>query len=334
MTDHLGLAVAVEGYGWHPEAWRYTPDRRPVFDGRHWADLVGEAERGLLDFVTFDDGLTPQRRRRPEIKPQWLVGRPDAVLVAARVAPTTTHIGLVPVAGVTHTGPTRLAKAIATLDLVSHGRAGWQPRVSSTTHEAELFGRRPDTGVRNLFADAVDAVEVVRSQWDDASVVPRPPQGRPVIAVLAHQLPVYEFAASSADLVFITPQNDDQLVKILGELTQVGGTELKVYADVFVAAGGIADDRSDAFVFRGAATELVELMLQWQRLGVDGFRLRPGVNAIDLPFIVDEVVPALRAAAGFRTGYTDGETLRRRLCLPVAENRGANQNSHAKEMQS
>jgi hypothetical protein len=56
---------------------------------------------------------------------------------------------------------------------------------------------------------------------------------------------------------------------------------------------------------------------------VDGVRLRPAVNATDLPVIVDDVVPLLQKAGRFRTAYTDGQTLRSRLGLPVAENRYA-----------
>jgi alkanesulfonate monooxygenase SsuD/methylene tetrahydromethanopterin reductase-like flavin-dependent oxidoreductase (luciferase family) len=361
VTDHLHVAVALDGYGWHPEAWRHTPDRRSILSGRHWTELARTAERGLLDFVTFDDGLTPQRRRRPEIDPRWLTGRPEAVLVASRVAPATSHIGLIPVATVTHTEPFHVSKAIATLDFISHGRAGWQPRVSGTAHEAALFGRRTDIGhgdvqTGDLFAEASDAVEVVRKLWDswddDAvirdvatgrfvdrdklhyidfvgkyfsvkgpSITPRPPQGQPVIAALAHARPIYEFASRSADLVFITPSGDDSLKAILAELGEVGGEHLKVYADLYVSSTGLPDPRSDALVVDGAAAELVDLLLSWQRIGVDGVRLRPAVNAIDLPFIVDEVVPLLRDGGVFRTAYADGETLRARLGLRVAENR-------------
>ena len=64
MSEHLNLAVALDGYGWHPEAWRHSPDAEPVTSGRYWSELAVTAERGLLDFVTFDDALTPQRRRR------------------------------------------------------------------------------------------------------------------------------------------------------------------------------------------------------------------------------------------------------------------------------
>jgi alkanesulfonate monooxygenase SsuD/methylene tetrahydromethanopterin reductase-like flavin-dependent oxidoreductase (luciferase family) len=357
MTEHLHLAVALDGYGWHPEAWRHTTDAKLVTSGRYWSQLVATAERGLLDFVTFDDALTAQRRRRPEIEPRWLAGRPDAVLVASRVAPVTNHIGLIPVTTVTHTEPFHVSKAIATLDFVSHGRAGWQVRVSGTTHEADLFGRRDIRGA-DLFDEASDAVEVVRRLWDswedDAvirdvatgrfvdrdklhyidftgkyfsvkgpSITPRPPQGQPVVAALAHALPIYEFASRSTDLVFITPQDDDSLQAILGEIAQVGGAELKVYADVFVSFDGTTDPRSDALVFDGAPTELVDLLLRWQHYGIEGVRLRPAVNATDLPVIVDEVVPLLQQAGRFRTAYADGETLRQRLGLPIAENRYA-----------
>ncbi len=357
MTGHSHLGVALDGFGWHPEAWRHTPDGEQVTSGRYWSHLAATAERGLLDFVTFDDSLTPQRRRRAEIEPRWLASRPDAVLIASRVAPVTSHIGLIPVATVTHTEPFHVSKAIATLDFVSHGRAGWQVRVSGTSHEAELFGRR-DVSAVDLVDEASDAVEVARRLWDswedDAvirdvdsgrfidrdklhyidfvgryfsvkgpSITPRPPQGQPVVAALAHAQPAYEFAARSADLVFITPKDDSSLRSILDEVTRAGGSELKIYADVFVSFSGIIDPRSDALIFDGTPTELVELIVRWQQSGVDGIRLRPSVNAIDLPVIVDEVVPVLQRADRFRTAYDDGENLRRRLGIPVAENRYA-----------
>ena len=344
------IGLALDGYGWHPQAWRHTPDAEPVTSGRYWADLAATAERGLLDFLTFDDALTPQRRRRAEIEPRWLAGRPDAVLVASRVAPATRHIGLIPVATVTHTEPFHVSKAIATLDFVSHGRAGWQVRVSGTKHEAELFGRRDVTGA-DLFDEASDVVEVVRRLWDswedDAvirdvasgryvdrdklhyidfsgkyfsvkgpSITPRPPQGQPVVAALAHATSIYEFASRSVDLVFVTPQDDDSLRAILAEIAGP-----KAYADVFVSFSGLADARSDALVFGGTPAELVDLLLRWQQVGIDGVRLRPAVNATDLPPIVDEVVPLLQRAGVFRTDYRDGETLRARLGLPVAANR-------------
>ena len=361
MIDQLHLAVALDGYGWHPQAWRATLasdlDTPSVLSGVYWSGLAATAERGLLDFLTIDDTLMPQPGRRERIDPRRLAGRGDAVLIAARIAPATNRIGLIPVATVTHTEPFHISKAIATLDYVSHGRAGWQPRVSVTTHEAALFGRRNASQIP-LFDDAVEYVDVVRRLWDswedDAiirdvttgryvntdklhyidftgkyfsvkgpSITPRPPQGQPVVAALAHAVPVYEFAAAGADVVFITPTDRESVRSILDEVRAAGGTELKVFADVVVSFDGDGDFRSDALVFAGGATELVEMLLEWQGLGIDGARLRPGVNATDLPAIVDEVVPLLQQAGRFRSSYQDGETLRERLGLPVAPNRYA-----------
>jgi len=361
MTGQLHLAVALDGYGWDPQAWRATlasdPDTPSALSGRYWAEQAVTAERGLLDFLTIDDNLMPQPGRREPISPRRLAGRGDAVLVAARIAPATRHIGLIPVATVTHTEPFHISKAVATLDYVSHGRAGWQPRVSSTAHEAALFGRR-NGSLDGLFDEAVDFVEVVRRLWDswedDAiirdvatgryvdidklhyidftgkyfsvkgpSITPRPPQGQPVVAVLAHAGPIYEFASATADVVFITPTDDASLRGILDEVTAAGGAHLKVFADVLVSFGGAGDPRSDALNFTASPAELVEMLLEWQRLGIHGARLRPAVNATDLPLIVDQVVPLLQRAGRFRTQYPDGETLRARLGLRVAPNRYA-----------
>lgn len=310
MSDHLHLAVALEGYGWHPEAWRIGGETRPIADGRYWTELVQTAERGLLDFVTFDDGLTPQRRRRPEIKPGWLAGRPDAVLVASRVATVTEYIGLIPVATVTHTTPSHVAKAIAALDVISHGRAGCQPRISSTGHEAALFGRRDVFDPATLFDHASEAVDEIKTLWGTAA-------RHPVIAALAHQRRVYEFASRSADLVFITPKDDESLLAILGEIADVGGADLKIYADVYVAFGGAVDARSDALVVDGGPHSLVELLLHWNTLGINGFRLRPAVNSTDLSAIVDQVVPLLQDAGRFRAAYDPVPDLRTRLGLPA-----------------
>ena len=154
---HLHLAVALDGAGWHPAAWR-EPDARAseLFTPGYWVDLVQEAERGLLDFVTIEDSLALQSTRRRELdeRTDQVRGRLDAVLVAARVAPRTQTIGLVPVTTTTHTEPFHVSKAIATLDYVSNGRAGMQARISATAFEARQFGRREINVGRNRPGDA------------------------------------------------------------------------------------------------------------------------------------------------------------------------------------
>jgi alkanesulfonate monooxygenase SsuD/methylene tetrahydromethanopterin reductase-like flavin-dependent oxidoreductase (luciferase family) len=180
---NIHLAVALDGAGWHPAAWR-EPSARPgeLLSAGYWVDAIAEAERGLLDFVTIEDGLSLQSARysEPDDRTDRVRGRVDAVLIAARVAPLTRHIGLIPTVVVTHTEPFHISKAIATLDYVSNGRAGVRVRVSASPAEAAHFGRRsfPPAGLRDradpevarlvaaLFDEAADYVEVVRRLWD------------------------------------------------------------------------------------------------------------------------------------------------------------------------
>ncbi|MGC0415987.1 LLM class flavin-dependent oxidoreductase [Embleya sp. AB8] len=391
----LHLAVALDGAGWHPAAWR-EPDARPgeLFTARYWTDLVAEAEAGLLDFVTIEDSLAPQSTRfdGPDARTDQVRGRLDAVLIASRVAPLTAHIGLIPTATVTHTEPFHVSKAIATLDYVSLGRAGWRAQVSRPA-ENPHFGRRehapfavedfdrPEVvaAVAELFAEAEDFVEVVRRLWDsweddaeirDAaterfidrekvhyvdfvgprfrvrgpSIVPRPPQGQPLVTVLAHATVPYRLGARSADVVHVTPRDHDDALAIVTEIRaeqRDAGREsetVHVFGDVVVfldESAAAARDRkarlddldgteyaSDALVFTGTAAELADLLQDWQRAGLTGYRLRPAALPHDLHAISRELVPELQRRGAFRTEYAAG-SLRSRLGLPRPASRYA-----------
>jgi alkanesulfonate monooxygenase SsuD/methylene tetrahydromethanopterin reductase-like flavin-dependent oxidoreductase (luciferase family) len=181
--EPLRLAVALDGAGWHPAAWREESSRpRDLLTPGYWADLVRIAERGLLDAVTIEDSLSLQSHdgHTPDDRTDEVRGRLDALLIASFLAPLTTTIGLVPTVTVTHIEPFHVAKAIATLDHTSLGRAGWQVRISGGETDAGHFGRRtiarPTSAELRaerlpapyaaLFDEAADVVEVVRRLWD------------------------------------------------------------------------------------------------------------------------------------------------------------------------
>ena len=391
----LHLAVALDGAGWHPSAWR-EPDARTLelFSASYWVDVVRESEWGLLDFVTIEDSLAIQSTRRgiPDDGTGHVRGRLDAVLIAARIAPSTSAIGIVPVTTTTHTEPFHVSKSIATLDYVSQGRAGLQARVSPTALEAQQFGRRvfadPNSAlgtspgsesVGDLFDEAADFIEVTRRLWDswedDAeirdvatgrfvdrdklhsidfegrwfsvkgpSITPRPPQGQPVVTVLAHVPVAFQLAARVADVVFTTPTDTESARSIVDAVRACElnvsrtGQPLRVFADLVVF---LDDDptkaasrkerlderlgrpfRSDALAFVGTPFDLVALMTNWQSAGIDGFRLRPGGIPHDLEAITHEVVGTLQDQSRFRDHYADA-TLRSRLGLPRPANRYA-----------
>jgi alkanesulfonate monooxygenase SsuD/methylene tetrahydromethanopterin reductase-like flavin-dependent oxidoreductase (luciferase family) len=260
--SELHLAVALDGTGWHPAAWR-EPDARPqeIFTAGYWADLAQEAERGLLDFITIEDALGLQSASRlagPDARTDQVRGRLDAVLIAARIAPLTASIGIIPTGTISHTEPFHLSAALATLDYVSSGRAGWRAQLSAQPGQARHFGRREVPPAEELFAEGADFVEVVRRLWDswedDAvirdvptgrfvdrdklhyinfegprfairgpSITPRPPQGQLPVIALAHSRVPYEFAARAADVVLITPASADHAAELV---TQVRAAEI------------------------------------------------------------------------------------------------------------
>jgi alkanesulfonate monooxygenase SsuD/methylene tetrahydromethanopterin reductase-like flavin-dependent oxidoreductase (luciferase family) len=391
----LHLAAALEGAGWHPAAWR-EPDARPreLFTAGYWADLVSEAEHGDLDLVTIEDALSIQSSRygAPDERTNEVRGRLDAALIAARIAPLTRHIGLVPTITATHTEPFHISKSIATLDYVSRGRAGVRVQMSAKAHELANFGRRdfptvtditdPHTTFRqvdDLFDEAADYVEVVRRLWDswedgaeirDAatgrfidrdklhyidftgrwfsvkgpSITPRPPQGQPPVFALAHAAVPYRFGAIAADVVLVTPHDDNAArtiaaqVRAEQEAARRSGETVHVFADLVVfldedsdAAAerkarldALAGSRftSDAELFVGSPAELADLLVSWQEAGITGFRLRPGALPHDLTAITRWLVPELRRRGVFRSGAPEG-TLRDRLGLPRPASRYA-----------
>ena len=396
-SESLHLAVALDGAGWHPAAWR-EPDARPaeLFTAPYWVDLALEAERGLLDFVTIEDSLSLQSSRYGGVagRTDQVKGRLDAVLVAARVAPLTAHVGFIPAVTVTHTEPFHISKAIATLDYVSEGRAGVRVQISARPHEAAHFGRRqhlisPGFDARDrrdpvveatlvdLFEEATDYVEVVRRLWDswedDAeirdvatgrfidrhklhyidfegrffnvkgpSITPRPPQGQPIVAALAHQSIVYRLIGRAADVGFVTPHDAAgaaaMIEEIHGEARLAGrdDKDVHVLADLVVflddtpdAAEGRKrrlDERagqeysSDAEIFAGTPAQLADLIEAWLPAGLSGFRLRPATIPHDLEAISRSLVPELQRRGVFRRAYQPG-TLRDRLGFTRPANR-------------
>ncbi|MFD3492354.1 LLM class flavin-dependent oxidoreductase [Streptomyces sp. NPDC058690] len=396
LSSSLHLAVALDGAGWHPAAWR-EPVARPgdLLTAEYWADIVTEAEHGLLDFVTIEDalGLQSSRFTEPDSRTDQVRGRLDAVLIAARVAPLTRHVGLIPTVVTTHTEPFHISKAIATLDYVSTGRAGLRVQVSGRQNEAVHFGRRTIPRIRfgeayapeiqevitELFEEAGDYVEVVRRLWDsweddaeirDAatgrfidrdklhyidfegrhfsvkgpSITPRPPQGQPVVSALGHETVPYRLIARSADIGYVTPHDTDQARAIVDEIRGEQGAagraedplhifgDLVVFLDDDAAVATARRDRldglaghpytSDAKVFTGTPAQLADLLLEWQRAGLSGFRLRPAVIGHDLEAITRGLVPELQRRNAFRRAY-EADTLRGLLGLSRPANRYA-----------
>ncbi|GGF94248.1 FMNH2-utilizing oxygenase [Rhodococcoides trifolii] len=219
------LAIELTGTGAHPQAWRRKDSRaEELFGGRYWVDVAQAAERAGAHLLFVPDAFDGRSL--------------DAVAIAARVATSTSTLGLVPTVTVTHTEPFHVSKAIATVDIASLGRAGWQVEVSEGAEPAALVGRKDAQNPASLWQEAGEAAEVVTRLWDSwednaeirdestnrfvdrdklhyidfegeffsvkgPSITPRSPQGQPPIAVRVTGPESAAFAAAHADIVRI-----------------------------------------------------------------------------------------------------------------------------------
>ena len=114
MTEPVQIAVALDGAGWHPAAWREADAQpRELTSPRYWRDLVRAADAAGIVFATIEDALSFGGRGSGDGEPRTdrVRGRLDAVLLASYLAPLTRRIGLVPTVTTTHPEPFHLATA-------------------------------------------------------------------------------------------------------------------------------------------------------------------------------------------------------------------------------
>ncbi|MFE9444297.1 LLM class flavin-dependent oxidoreductase [Streptomyces sp. NPDC006602] len=237
-------------------------DQQRVYDADSYVDLARLAERGGLDFVTLDDSFA-----RPG---------PDALCVLSRLAPATSRVGLVPTVTTTHTEPFHVQAAVATLDWVSRGRAGWRLGVSTGEGEARLFGRRNAAPVEALWQEAGEVADVAAKLWDSReddvgtrdvatgrftdraklhhvdftgstfsvrgpSIVPRPPQGHPVRVVDATESHARRTAARYADVALVRAVSPAQFAAVRDQLRDTASAFGRDPEDLRILASLVVD---------------------------------------------------------------------------------------------
>lgn len=359
----LHLAVEIDGDGAHPAAWRraaHAPDA--LLTPRRVARTAAVAENSGFTLVTLDDDILPPGSAASG----GPAGRLGAVERAAYIAASTSVIGVAPVVATTYAEPFHVSTRLASLDHVSVGRAGWVVGVEETAEAARAWGRPRVEGGAALRREAVDGVRVVRDLWDswedDAvirsvatsryldgerlhyvdfegetyrvkgpAIVPRPPQGRPVVLAPAGLVP-----PELVDIALVEGASP----ALLGEAAAASGAPL-AFAEIEVALDTPAESAADRIAdleryaswdtapgrppgrlrYTGPARGLVALLEELSGL-VDGVRLRPLVLDEDLAVLSRLVLPELfvrRVAAR----PLPGATLRTTLGLPRPDSRFA-----------
>jgi FMN-dependent oxidoreductase (nitrilotriacetate monooxygenase family) len=228
---HVNLNMLNAGvYG---GAWRSPEtDPRASFDFEHYVNLAKMAERAKLDAVFLADSLVvaDDARFRPfqSLEPTVLL---------AVIAASTTHIGLIGTASTSYSDPFNLARRLATLDFVSHGRAGWNIVTTIGDLAAQNFSHATALSHRDRYVRAQEYIEVALKLWESFPIesmtadkatgefldldlvrpvdhegtyfkirgplnVPRSPQGRPVLVQAGASNDGRDLASRFAEVVF------------------------------------------------------------------------------------------------------------------------------------
>ena len=233
---HLG--VFVLGTGCHSAGWRHEGAFTTSLSISVMQKIAEIAERGKFDLFFISDGLVMD----PGDHPSFL-NRFEPLTLLSALSMVTRHIGLGATVSTSFNEPFNVARAIASLDHISNGRAGWNV-VTSANHLAALNYSQDHLNEHDLrYEVATEFVDIVRHLWDcwddgailsdrttgtfldKAKVRPlkykgrffsvrgplnmeRCPQGQPIIIQAGGSPAGLELSARSADLVFSVVNGD------------------------------------------------------------------------------------------------------------------------------
>lgn len=163
MSDRkmiLGMQLG-NGYGTQPDAWRapgVDPANLTSFDAQ--VRYAQAAERGKFAFLFLPDfaALSANIEFDPPLTSL------EPLLTLAAIAQGTERIGLVATGSTTFSEAYNTARQFKTLDVMSHGRAGWNAVTTSDPNVAANFGQaimeRPERYQR-----AHETIQIVQSLW-------------------------------------------------------------------------------------------------------------------------------------------------------------------------
>lgn len=286
----MKLGFFLYGTGHHIASWR-EPGVMPNANQslKHYIEITQTAERGLFDFVFNADSNSTFGPDDPDIWKRTTVSmRLEPLTLLGALSSVTSRIGLISTATTTYLDPFHVARMFATLDQLSEGRVGWNVVTSSAASEALNFSHKAHAPHDQRYERAAEFIQVAQGLWDtwedDAHVmdkdaglffhpdklhmlhhkgkhfqvrgplmVPRSPQGQPVIVQAGQSEAGLELAARTAEVLFTVSQNLEASKKFYADLkartAKCGRAPdaIKVMPGVLTVVGTTRDEAKEKF---------------------------------------------------------------------------------------
>lgn len=161
----LIIGAMVRAIGAYPSGWRYPGAHRdPLGDAAVLRRTAELAEEARLDYLFFGDWLATGHDL--EFRDPYLVARIDPLSAITYLAGLTERIGLIATANTTYADPYTLARATASVDILSAGRAGLNLVTGAEPRAAGNHGRDFHAANDARYDRVVEFDIVLRRLWD------------------------------------------------------------------------------------------------------------------------------------------------------------------------
>ena len=228
----LGVGLA-NNFGMHPATWRM-----PHVDPGSYSNIdvtveqARTAERGGMQFVFLADRLFMYGDFATS-PPLFNI---DPIITLSALAQATQRIGLIGTASTSFTEPYLLARQLKALDIISHGRAGWNAVPSYEPDAFANFGKMPPAR-ENKYERLHEVVQIVQALWGSWGYKAGQPDQAGMFANTAHIRPVNlqgKHVAARGPLP-VPPSEQGQPVIIMPASSGLGLQAAGMYANVIIA---------------------------------------------------------------------------------------------------
>lgn len=296
----LGAVLTGVGGGSESELWRH-PDvpTDASIDIEWYIRQAVEAEESGFDFVFIVDSQFID-----ETFPAHHLNRLEPLTLLSSIAVRTRRIGLAATVSTSYSEPWDIARRLASLDLISDGRAAWNIVTSMDARTAGNFTGFGHDDTEGRYRRARESVDVVRGLWDsyedDAFTtdktaprfldpsrlhalrhegehftvagplnIRRSAQGQPVLIQAGTSDGGRELSAAVADLVFSFARTRDEAAELADDVVSRARSQGRSRDDLlFVPAliTTIADTAEEAHALHRRAADAVPVDRRLARL--------------------------------------------------------------------
>jgi FMN-dependent oxidoreductase (nitrilotriacetate monooxygenase family) len=254
-NQHMILGVGLaNNFGMHPATWRM-----PHVDPRSYTNIdatveqARTAERGGLDFVFLADRLFMYG----DLTTSPPLFNIDPIITLSALAQATKRIGLAGTASTSFTEPYLLARQLKALDVISHGRAGWNAVPSFEPDAFANFGKELPPSEKK-YERLHEVMQIVQALWGSWGYEAGQPNQTGMFANPAHIRPVNlqgRHVGAHGPLP-VPPSEQGQPIIIMPASSGYGLEAAAMYANVILGMpSSIEEGRAQRQTVRQAAAE-------------------------------------------------------------------------------